>query len=46
MDLYRKMLVALPDICLIASGGVSSLQDIEELEGAGCPVGDIRKSDL
>ena len=35
LDLYRKMLVALPDICLIASGGVSSLQDIEELEGAG-----------
>ena len=37
LKLYKEMLAALPDIYLIASGGVSSLQDIEELEKAGVP---------
>lgn len=36
-DLYKKMLTAQPSLYLIASGGVSSLQDIEKLEEAGVP---------
>lgn len=37
IGLYAKMLVAFPDLYLIASGGVSSFQDILELEDAGIP---------
>jgi len=36
-DLYREIREALPEIYLIASGGVSSVKDIEELETAGIP---------
>jgi phosphoribosylformimino-5-aminoimidazole carboxamide ribotide isomerase len=35
-ELYRKILGAMPDLKLIASGGVSSIADIEELEKIGC----------
>lgn len=35
--LYKKIREALPDIYLIASGGISSVQDIEELDNAGIP---------
>ncbi|MDR0699051.1 MAG: 1-(5-phosphoribosyl)-5-[(5-phosphoribosylamino)methylideneamino]imidazole-4-carboxamide isomerase [Tannerella sp.] len=35
--LYKKILDAVPDIYLIASGGVGSIKDIEELEAAGVP---------
>ena len=35
-DLYKKILTTFPQLNLIASGGVSSLQDIEELETIGC----------
>lgn len=34
-DLYQKILDQFPDISLLASGGVSSLQDIEKLEEMG-----------
>lgn len=37
LELYKKMLVAQPGIHLIASGGVSSIQDIEQLLEAGIP---------
>jgi phosphoribosylformimino-5-aminoimidazole carboxamide ribotide isomerase len=37
INLYRKILNQYPDLHLIASGGVSSIQDIEELEEAGVP---------
>lgn len=37
VDLYRKILNQYPDLYLIASGGVSSIQDIEELEEARVP---------
>lgn len=37
LELYKKMLVAQPDIYLIASGGVSSVWDIELLQEAGVP---------
>lgn len=35
--LYKKILDAVPDIYLIASGGVGSVKDIEELDAAGVP---------
>ncbi|MEI8085236.1 MAG: 1-(5-phosphoribosyl)-5-[(5-phosphoribosylamino)methylideneamino]imidazole-4-carboxamide isomerase [Paludibacter sp.] len=37
LELYKKMLIAQPDMYLIASGGVSSIQDIEQLLEAGIP---------
>jgi len=37
MDLYRKVMAEYPEIHLIASGGVSSNEDIEALEAAGIP---------
>jgi phosphoribosylformimino-5-aminoimidazole carboxamide ribotide isomerase len=36
IDLYSKILKRLPDLKLIASGGVSEMGDIEQLENAGC----------
>ena len=38
IDLYKEILEAVPQIYLIASGGISCLQDIEELEKADIPV--------
>lgn len=35
-DLYRRILSRLPDLKLIASGGVASLENIRELESIGC----------
>lgn len=35
VDLYKEIMAALPEIKLIASGGVSSYQDLEELEKIG-----------
>ncbi len=35
MDLYREILQEIPDLKLIASGGVSSVKDLEELEKIG-----------
>jgi phosphoribosylformimino-5-aminoimidazole carboxamide ribotide isomerase len=35
--LYKKILLALPDIYLVASGGISSVKDIEALDKAGIP---------
>lgn len=37
MALYKEILSAYPDLYLIASGGVSCLQDILDLESAGVP---------
>ncbi len=36
VDLYKKIIHRFPGIRLIASGGVSTLSDIEELKSAGC----------
>jgi len=36
-ELYKKILLAVPDAYLIASGGVSSMADILELQNAGIP---------
>ncbi len=37
LELYRKILQRFPDLYLIASGGVSSVGDIRELDSAGVP---------
>lgn len=37
IELYKEILRAFPDLYLIASGGVSSMQDILDLEAAGVP---------
>ena len=37
IDLYKEILKSFPDLYLIASGGVSSFQDILDLERAGVP---------
>lgn len=36
-ELYQSILQKLPELCLIASGGISSLQDIERLDSMGVP---------
>jgi len=35
LELYRKMLEVFPEIHLVASGGIASMQDLEDLEKAG-----------
>ena len=37
IDLYKQVMAAYPDLHLIASGGVSSIDDIKALEAAGIP---------
>ncbi len=37
IDLYKRMLAEIPSLYLIASGGVSSMRDIEELNEANVP---------
>ena len=37
IDLYREVMQAYPDCQLIASGGVSSIEDIRALDAAGIP---------
>ena len=37
IDLYRQVMDAYPDLHLIASGGVSSIEDIQALDQAGIP---------
>lgn len=37
IDLYKEILEQIPQLYLIASGGVSSIQDIEKLAEAGIP---------
>lgn len=34
--LYRELLTKLPDINLIASGGITTMKDVEELKALGC----------
>lgn len=36
VDLYRQIVTDLPNVRLIASGGVRSIEDIEALDEAGC----------
>ena len=55
IDLYKKVLAKIPDLYLIASGGVSSMDDIEALQDANVPAvitgkaiyeGKIKMSDI
>jgi phosphoribosylformimino-5-aminoimidazole carboxamide ribotide isomerase len=36
IDLYKNIIERFPDLHFIASGGVSSMKDLEELENIGC----------
>lgn len=36
IELYQRILSALPDLRLIASGGVRTMRDVDELERLGC----------
>ena len=36
INLYKKIIAAFPGLYLIASGGVASVNDIQDLEDAGC----------
>ena len=36
INLYKKILKAFPELQLIASGGVSSIEDVEEVSSIGC----------
>ena len=36
VDLYKKILIAFPQLNLIASGGVASITDVEALDATGC----------
>ena len=37
IELYREVMEAYPELHLIASGGVSSMEDIKALDQAGIP---------
>jgi phosphoribosylformimino-5-aminoimidazole carboxamide ribotide isomerase len=43
-DLYREVLLKFPDIFLIASGGVSNMQDLQELKQSGCSAAIVGKA--
>ncbi|MFD1316268.1 1-(5-phosphoribosyl)-5-[(5-phosphoribosylamino)methylideneamino]imidazole-4-carboxamide isomerase [Namhaeicola litoreus] len=36
LDLYKEMLIKLPEINLIASGGITTINDLEDLKKLGC----------
>lgn len=44
VDLYRKILAEIPDVCLIASGGVGCIEDMESLDEAGVPAAIVGKA--
>ncbi len=43
-DLYRSMLDAIPELWLVASGGVSNIDDVEKLDAKGVPAVIIGKA--
>lgn len=44
VELYRSILHVYPNLYLVASGGVSSLKDLEDLEEAGLPAAIVGKA--
>ena len=44
VELYKKILAVLPDLYLVASGGVSSMRDVEELASINMPAVIIGKA--
>jgi phosphoribosylformimino-5-aminoimidazole carboxamide ribotide isomerase len=44
IDLYRQIIEQFPDLCFIASGGVSSLDDLHALDEIGCKAAIVGKA--
>ncbi len=44
LDLYKKILEKFPDLYFVASGGISSLKDLEELKNIGCSAAIVGKA--
>lgn len=44
VDLYQEILQQFPDLQLIASGGVSNIQDLKDLKAAGCAYAIVGKA--
>jgi phosphoribosylformimino-5-aminoimidazole carboxamide ribotide isomerase len=44
IDLYKKIIAKFPTLQLIASGGVSNLQDLKELSAIGCSAAIVGKA--
>jgi phosphoribosylformimino-5-aminoimidazole carboxamide ribotide isomerase len=44
IDLYKNIIEKFPDLHFIASGGVSSMKDLEELEKIGCKAAIVGKA--
>jgi phosphoribosylformimino-5-aminoimidazole carboxamide ribotide isomerase len=44
IELYRKIIAKFPDLQLIASGGVSNLQDLKDLREIGCSAAIVGKA--
>jgi len=44
IDLYKKIIAKFPELQLIASGGVSNLQDLKELRAIGCSAAIVGKA--
>ncbi|MBS1918845.1 MAG: 1-(5-phosphoribosyl)-5-[(5-phosphoribosylamino)methylideneamino]imidazole-4-carboxamide isomerase [Bacteroidetes bacterium] len=44
IDLYKKIMEKFPDLNLVASGGISSLKDLEELKNIGCSAAIVGKA--
>ena len=36
VDSYKNILKSFKDVCLIASGGISDIKDLEDLKEIGC----------
>lgn len=44
LELYTQILAKYPELHLIASGGVSSLKDLDDLKAAGLPAAILGKA--
>jgi phosphoribosylformimino-5-aminoimidazole carboxamide ribotide isomerase len=44
IDLYKKIIAKFPTLQLIASGGVSNLQDLKQLRTIGCSAAIVGKA--
>ena len=44
IDLYKKIIEKFPDLQLIASGGVSNMQDLIDLRAIGCSAAIVGKA--
>ena len=44
LDLYKKILERFPDLYFVASGGISSIKDLEDLKKIGCSAAIVGKA--